>query len=60
MVTECPAALELEVGELCWALVSRRWGWGAGDEGEKLHVLWDHSRIWVADTKLHLRGLRGM
>lgn len=31
MVTECPAALELEVGELCWALVS-----GDGEQGMRV------------------------
>lgn len=54
------------MGELCWVVVSLRWGWGAGAGAEQLRVLWDVSRIWVTDTKLHPshpssgpRGLRG-
>lgn len=41
------------MGELCWVVVSLRWGWGAGAGAEQLHVLCDVSRIWVTDTKLH-------
>lgn len=48
-----PGSSGAEVGELCWVVVSLRWGWGAGAGAEQLRVLWGVSRIWVADTKLH-------